>query len=191
MLLMNKNIQIFLIVLFQYFVTAGLCQPGQKNYDKGMLAYQKGQYTEAIFQFQKCLDAKPADAATVYNALGNVYTFAQQYEQAISVFNTALDLGYNQPEEILFMLSTIYYNKKDFKKSFDYCIQILDRNKECMDAKVYWRMNLIYSLKSEPENAMVILKKGAKTGVKELQIYCAQRRIAWMDYAEAEFKKVE
>jgi tetratricopeptide (TPR) repeat protein len=188
---MNRNIQITIFLSFHFFMTTGLCQPGRKNFDKGMLAYQKGQYPEAIFQFKKCLDAHPADSGIVNNALGNAYVFAEEYDKAIPAFQTALDMGFSKPEEIYFMLSTVYYNKKDFKTSFDYCSKILVLNKECMDARVYWRMNLIYSLKNEPVNAVVILKRGAKTGVRELQIYCEQRRIAWMDYAEAEFKKVQ
>lgn len=188
---MYRRKKFTLILLFQFLLACGLCQPSQKFFLKGMIAYQKGHYEEAILQFRQSLTKKQTDSATVFNALGNVYVYAEEYDKAISSFQSALDLGYKKPEAIYFMMSTLYYNKKDFARSFSYCTLILDNNKECMDAKVYWRMNLIYSLKNEALNAVAILKKGAKAGIMELQVYCDQRRIIWRDYAEAELKKVQ
>ena len=188
---MYRRKKLTLIIVFQLLLASGWCQPNQKNFLKGMLSYQKGHYEEAILQFRQCLNDAATDSAVVFNALGNAYTYAQEYEKAIPAFQAALDLGFSNPEAIYFMLSTVYYNKKDFLKSFGYCTRILDSNKDCMDAKVYWRMNLIYSLKNESGKAVLILKKGAKTGIKELQVYCDQRRIIWQDYAEAELKKVQ
>jgi tetratricopeptide (TPR) repeat protein len=178
---MKCIIQAFLLLLMQLFTEPGTAQEYKKNYTKGTLAYQKGNYIEAVFQFQKCLNNHTPDSAQVYNALGDAYSFWEDYNNAILNYNLALNMKYKPSEELFFKLSTAYYNTKDFIKSIYYCKQILVENKICMDAKVYWRMNLLYSLNSESENAITILKIGAKNGVLDLQKYCEKRSIPWKD----------
>jgi tetratricopeptide (TPR) repeat protein len=172
-----KSICLFLWIQFSFY--SSFSQNFQKIYLKGIEAYQKGNYPEAVMQFEKCLKGKSPDSALVFNALGDVYSYWQNYAPAIDYYKRALDAKFSHPEQTYFMLSSVYYNKKEFKTAMDYCLLILEKNPSSQDARVFWRLNLIYSLKDEKDNAVNILKKGAKNGIHEFQIYCETRSIQW------------
>lgn len=174
-----KTIALFSII-FPFFHLLALGQNPDKLYNKGMEAYQKGNYAEAAMQLEKAVKTHP-DSAMVYNSLGDVYNFWKNYETAIRYYNKAVQLKYSNILGTYFMLSTMYYNKKDYQKAFDYCNLILEADPQTREAKVYWRMNLIYSLVDEPQKASEVIKKGAKNGIAEFQSYCDKRGIAWRD----------
>ncbi len=168
-----------LVFLFSASLTDTLAQSSDKNYNKGLEAYRKGNYPEAILQMEIALKKENADSALICNALGDVYYYWQNYNNAIRYYHKAIQLKYPGVLETYFMLSTVYYNKKNFQLSLDFCNLILATDPLIQDAKVYWRMNLIYSLADQPDKALDIIKTGARNGISELQNYCTKRNISW------------
>ncbi len=178
--MLKTYLQIFCFIL--------ACIPGnvksqnpEKLFAKGIEAYQKGNYPEAAMQLELALKKKHPDSALVNNALGDVYNYWQNYPNAIRYYTIAIELKYSKIKDTYFMLSTVYYNKKDYNTSLEYCAKIFELDPKTQEAKVYWRMNLIYSLADEPEKATGIIKTGAKNGIKEFQSYCEKRGINWKE----------
>ncbi len=175
---MKKNV---LLLLLQISFNFSFAQNPEKLYKKGIEAYLQGNYAEAVIQLEGSLKKLYPDSAMVYNALGDVYNYWQNYDNAIRYYNKAVALKYSKIEDTYFMLSTVYYNKKNFQKSFEYCNLILEVNPKTQDTKVYWRINLLYSLTDDPQKATDIIKKGALNGIIEFQNYCEKRSINWKE----------
>lgn len=175
---MHKNL---LLLFFQFFFIFSFAQNPDKLYKKGIEAYRQGNYPEAVMQFDAALKRLHPDSAMVYNALGDTYNYWQNYENAIRYYTLAIDLKYSNILDTYFMLSTVYYNKKDFQKAFDYCNLILQTDPKTQNPKVYWRLNLIYSLADDPQKATDIIKRGARNGIPEFQTYCEKRSIPWKE----------
>jgi tetratricopeptide (TPR) repeat protein len=89
---------ILLIFLFLLFSCAST-QPKQgelgnaKFYNSRGIAYgEKGQYDQAISDFNRAIELNPNDNKA-YNNRGIVYRLKGQYDQAVSDFNKAIDLN--------------------------------------------------------------------------------------------------
>ena len=82
--------------------------------DRGLTQVKKGNYDQAISDFNKAIDLNPRDA-DVYNHRGNAYSLKRQFEQAISDYTRAIELNprfadaYNNR-------GTAYKNKSQYDK---------------------------------------------------------------------------
>jgi len=84
---------------------------------RGVELGMKGQYDQAILDFNKALKINPG-YADVYNNRGIAYGGKGQYDQAILNFNKALEInpGY---ADAYYNRGIVYYSKKEYAKSWD------------------------------------------------------------------------
>jgi tetratricopeptide (TPR) repeat protein len=103
----NKSIGIILpIVLFFLFSYASAQQkqdePKDAKFyiDRGIAYGEKGQYDQAIADFNKALEIDPKSAGAYYNR-GIAYYFKKEYDKSWKDINKAQDLGYKIPSKFL------------------------------------------------------------------------------------------
>lgn len=85
--------------------------------NRAALYYGKGEYDQALKDYDKLISLKPDDAE-FYNSRGNVYLAKRNYDQAISDFNKAVSLDPNLPNTFT-NRGNAYY----FIKNFDMAIK--------------------------------------------------------------------
>lgn len=172
-----KKFLVIFISVFLIKISALSAQSTEKLLKKAQEAFESGNYSEAAMHYTALLKKNVPDSALIFYSLGNVYFYWNDYPNAIWFYTKALDQKYSAKAEIYYSLSTIYYNKKDYQKSIDYCKKMMPLLPS--DPRPYRRLNVIYSLMDEPEDATAIMKEGAKKGIKEFQIFCEKRDIQW------------
>lgn len=156
-------------------------QKADKYYLKGVELYNGGKYESAISNFQKALENGYENTALLNFSLGNAYQYWEKYPDAIRYYQLALNLKYENQTEILFQISTAYFHLRDYPNSIEYCNRIFEASPKTKDARVYWRLNLIYSIQGNTEKALEIIKRGAVAGIQEFQLYCEKREINWRE----------
>jgi tetratricopeptide (TPR) repeat protein len=83
----------------------------------GLSCYQKGDYNEAIKQFQKALKLNPEKAEIHYN-LGLTYQAKGLFDKAIEEYRKALELN-PEDAEAHNNLGIIYYNQGSYQKAIE------------------------------------------------------------------------
>ncbi|TSA09932.1 MAG: toll/interleukin-1 receptor domain-containing protein [Deltaproteobacteria bacterium] len=81
--------------------------------NRAALYYGKGEYDQALKDYDKLISLKPNDAES-YNARGNVYLAKGNYDKAINDFNKAVSLDPNLPNTFT-NRGNAYYYKKDYE----------------------------------------------------------------------------
>ena len=86
-------------------------------YNRGCAYGEKGQYDQAISDYNKALEINPR-YAKAYNNRGYAYGKKRQYDQAISDYNKALEIN-SRDAEAYNSRGVAYYFKKEYDKSWE------------------------------------------------------------------------
>ena len=86
-------------------------------YNQGRAYGQKGQYDQAISDYNKAIEIDPK-FATAYNNRGIAYRQKGQHDQAISDYNKALEIN-PRDAEAYNSRGVAYYFKKKYDKSWE------------------------------------------------------------------------
>jgi tetratricopeptide (TPR) repeat protein len=86
-----------IVLLLLFSCTSTQTKQGElkdaKFYNSRGIAYaEKGQYDQAIYDFNRAVELNPNDSKA-YNNRGRVYRLKGQYDQAISDFNKAIEMS--------------------------------------------------------------------------------------------------
>ena len=107
---------------------------------------------EKIRQIQELLNKNDFDQAKIiaeeitdsvqrFNVFGMIYYLEGKYEDAITYFKRALELGYN--DDVLFNLATVLYKMTNYKEALKYLTKITEKNWEVYDTigDCYYALN--------------------------------------------------
>jgi len=137
---------LMMVLLISSFAFA---QNATYYYNRGVSAYEKGEYDEAIRDYSRAIELKPNDA-DYFNNRGLCYKRIGNNLQAISDFNraTAIDPG---SVDAYFNLGYLYALKGDFPSAIKAYNEVL--RLDSRDYETYFNLALIYhrNLKNEKE----------------------------------------
>lgn len=89
------------------------------SYQKAVVAYEKGEWNDAIALFSEALGHYPSLAA--YANRGNAYSQLGDYDRAMADYNTALQLNndemFSRRVPLYYCRATLYYRKKEYAKA--------------------------------------------------------------------------
>ncbi len=88
----KKNIALAGALTLMVFVISACAPAGSKSNQKGLEAYQDGDYQNAVYLFKQAITQEPSEE-TYYCNLGQAYCAQGYYEEAIESFTQAAQLG--------------------------------------------------------------------------------------------------
>ncbi len=99
--------------------------PDFSNLYLGIAYYKTKKYKLAEEHLKRALEINPK-LTEAHNSLGAVYAEQKKYDAALKEFYKVLeDKSYLFPENALYNIAYIYYNKGEYIKSLDYCKKTL------------------------------------------------------------------
>jgi tetratricopeptide (TPR) repeat protein len=161
----NKRICIILpIALFFLFS----CTKDAAFYvTRGNDCANKGQYDEAISDYNKALEINPQYALAYYNR-GLAYDSKGQYDQAISDFNKALEI--NPRNALTYVGRGMAYGKKgSYDEAISDYTKVLEINPRYAEA--YYNRGLLYDNKGQYDQAISDYSKALEINPREASAY--------------------
>ena len=171
------GIMILIISLSPTFASAQQKQDESKDADfytkRGISYYQKGEYDQAILDFDKALQINPMNAEA-YNNRGSVYGEKGRYDQAISDFCKALEISPMYAEA--YYNRGVTYNRRgqsdqailDFEKALEINPRL---------AEAYYSRGLVYDGKGQYDQAISDYNKAIEINPRFVNPY---NEIAWL-----------
>ena len=107
-------------ILTAAVVAAGLtggCGSLQKS---GVDALEKGEYEEALADFQQMTEKGGNDAAEGYRGLGMTYYEMEDYENALEAFRNAADNGAEQTIQMYNLMGVCEMQTEDYASALEY-----------------------------------------------------------------------
>ena len=101
-------------------VAAGMiggCGSLQKS---GVDALEKGEYEEALADFQEMTESGGGDAAEGYRGLGMTYYEMEDYENALEAFRNAADNGAEQTIQMYNLMGICAMQTEDYESALEY-----------------------------------------------------------------------
>lgn len=83
----------------------------------GVLLMRKGDNQKAQIHYKRAIELRPQTAEAYIN-YGASLIYAEEYQDAISALNTAIDLGTEKMPEALFNRSVAYNRVEDYKRAY-------------------------------------------------------------------------
>ena len=134
---MIKNFKLFLLIFF--LINLNNISLGNENYfDKGLKLYNKKNYEDARFMFEKSIVFNPKDSKS-YLYLAKIYNIQENQDKEEKNLETTLLIGPNNEEAILMSMEIAleksnYSKVKDLSKTFiQVCKKLCDKNKDILD----------------------------------------------------------
>ena len=85
--------------------------------NRGIAKAEKGQYDQAILDYNKAIEIDPK-YAEAYNNRGRVYRLKGQYDQAVLDYNKAIEID-PKYVDAYYNRATFYYVKREYDKAWD------------------------------------------------------------------------
>ena len=115
----------------------------------GIAYYKLKKYSNAIKHLKRALEINP-ELTEAHNTLGAVFAEEKKYDLALNEFFKVLeDKAYLFPENALYNIALIYYNKGEYLKSIEYCKKTLIVVPK--SPMVYYLLGLNYFKLGRPE----------------------------------------
>jgi len=132
--------------------------------NRGAIYVAKGQYDQAISDFNKALEIDP-NYLFAYNNRGTAYMNKDQYDQAISDFNKVLEIEPRYAGGAAYYGRAMVYEKKD---QYDQAISDFNKAIEIdpKNASAYYRRGRCYYFKKEYNKSWEDVKKAQSLGYK-------------------------
>jgi len=144
--------------------------------DLGFVYKEKEKYDLAIKHFKKALELKP-DFMPAKNNLGTAYLAKKDWDAAIACFEEIIDdLLYTTPQNPLFNLGLVYYQKKDYQNAEKYFLDCLKYYKDGFQKdptyiKALYHLGQIYIESERIPEAIGVLEKAAEDAPESAQLY--------------------
>ena len=144
--------------------------------DLGLVYKEKDRYDLSIHHFKKAVALNP-DYADAKNNLGLVYMAQGNWDAAIAIFKEITgDLLYATPQNPLFNLGLVYYNKKEYEtaeKYFEDCLKYYQDGfqKDITYIKTLYHLGRIYLLTERVPQAVTVLEKAIKDAPRAAELY--------------------
>jgi tetratricopeptide (TPR) repeat protein len=117
----NNSMWITLPIILFFLLSCVSTQQKQRDAEfyhlQGMGYLDKGQYDQAISDFNTAIEINPKDALA-YGLRGLAYREKGQYDQAISDYTTALEIN-PRDDGAYYNRGVAYYSKQEYNKSWD------------------------------------------------------------------------
>jgi len=129
----------------------------------GNLAYQIGDYQQAIGYYQKSISLNP-DKVIFYSALGTAFNALNQTDSAEKYLIKAISLKDSSLYTFL-NTSLVYLKKKDREKCFAYADSAYQRDKK--SPVICSGLSFIYGQWKEPEKSKELFEEAVALGLKD------------------------
>jgi tetratricopeptide (TPR) repeat protein len=143
----------------------------------GIAFMEKGDYQQAITEFNKLIKLNPLDHAA-YNSRGEAYLKLGKFKQAKEDFNRAI-IAFNKSGD----RGRSYLIEKFKWKSYDQLGPLSDltaaAEKVVDESKYYRNRGLAYEKLGKKKQAIEDMKTAAKLGDKDAQKYLLSKEMAW------------
>lgn len=186
---MKKNVLVIVLVvlslgglfLFQWF------NAGQSHAEKGMTAYNSGDYNTAITEFNSAIEAgvKEDQKSDIYTLLGNSYSELDELDEAVAAHQKALEASAENYRAMV-NLGVVYRKLGKIGDAEKYYLGALKINPDY--AQAHSSLGVLYALNKDVPRALTALKKAIKC---DPQLASAQANIALVYAMAGNFPEAE
>ena len=130
----------------------------------GLLKHQQNQFKDADFYIKKAIEINPC--AYFYEGLGRVYADSSNYNEAINIYQKALNL---EPQNfyVWFNLALAYKNNGQLNESINAYENALIINPNSFD--VYFNLGSLYESKNDTLSAINCYKKASEYNPNDIE----------------------
>jgi len=144
-------------------------------FQKGSLAFMKGNFTESIDYYRRVLQLSPANSSSYYS-IGTIYARMQNYQKAVEYLEKAIKLN---PDfaKAYDNLGFVYYKMTEYNNAIKYLKQAVEKDSTLANA--YCNLGDTYYKLNQHKKKIQYYKKAAKLGDEKAREFLTNIDFTW------------